>query len=93
MAVTVNVCVSPPLKDDFHCTLALVTSHSISKIIGVFGFPVIGKKKSVRLKNVLSVLFKTLLRPFSKDSVYSCVKNKLKTSGCAIFYFVIENLN
>lgn len=59
MAVTVNVCVFPPLKDDFHRTLARVSSQTISKIVGSSGVPVIGKKekKPVRLKKILSVIF------------------------------------
>lgn len=59
MAVTVNVCVFPPLKDDFHRTLASVSSQTISKIVGSSGVPVIGKKekKPVRLKKILSVIF------------------------------------
>lgn len=45
MAVTVNVCVFPPLKDDFHRTMARVSSQTNSKLFGLSGLPVIGKKE------------------------------------------------
>lgn len=38
--MTVNNWGSPPLKDDFHCTLARVSSQTISILTGAFGFPV-----------------------------------------------------
>lgn len=72
MAVTVNVCVFPPLKDDFHRTLARVSSQTISKIVGSSGVPVIGKKKKISAfeKYFVSNFLKHHYG-FSRDSVYS----------------------
>ena len=39
MAKAVNVCGSPPLKDDLHCTLACFTSQVTSIPFGLSGFP------------------------------------------------------
>lgn len=53
--MTVNDWGSPPLKDDFHWTLALVTSQSNWVIFGSVGFP--ANKRKIEKQATLKLCF------------------------------------